>query len=215
MEEILNIRFKTKTKEGKDTANYQHAMRFVDLLRRQANGVSNKKEFTNEYLDNFFRSNATRNAVIKVLKEEGIIEVTKSYITNVKGKEYRLHNDYLPDDLKSKYCIDPFNLDSDIKSNPNGSVEEDMFFKAKPGPEGFVQMFGDSADQDTKTITVSYKGFGAPEEVTFTKEDKDIVKEVRSSLEFETEDSFVSACMQRGFSKTKAWYFYFKILKQK
>jgi len=214
MEERLNERFKTKTKEGRETANYQHALRFLKLLRGHADGVTNKKEFTSEYLDKYFCSNVTRNKVLKVLKEEGIIEVTKSYITGIKGKEYRLHNDYLPEELKSNYMINPLNL-NDVLSNPNGSVNEDVFFNATPGPEGYKEMFGEDVVEPPvleKEYTFLYKGFKEVTE-TITIGDKEMVKSIKESLgDSFLESLFTEECLKVGISQEKAWFFFNKLL---
>lgn len=216
MEEILNERFKTKTKEGRETANYQHSLRFLKLLRGHADGVTNKKEFTNEYLDKYFCSNTTRSKVLKVLKEEGIIESTKSYIVGVKGKEYRLHNDYLPEELKSNYMINPLNI-NDVLSNANGSVDEDVFFNATPGPEGYKEMFGEDVVEPPvleKEYTFLYKGIpGNFVTETITIEDKEIVKSIKESLgDSFLESLFTEECLSQGISKEKAWFFFNKLL---
>lgn len=219
LNERLNERFKTKTKEGINSANYEHALRFIELLRSVADGVTNKKEFTGEYLKDYFSSKGTKDSVIKVLKEEGVIEVTKSYTKGVKGKEYRLHNDYLPEDLKSKYMINPLDLNI-LLSNPNRSVDEDVFFNTTPGPEGFVQMFGeptiqeepkDKPIQEEKEYTFLYKGFKEFTRV-ITIQDKEIIKEIKYSLgESFLEAQFIDECLERGIDKEKAWFFYSKL----
>jgi hypothetical protein len=224
MEELLNEKFKTKTKEGRDTANYQHALRFIELLKKHADGVTNKKQLTQDYLDKYFRSAATRGKVIKILKELGIIESSKSYVTGVKGKDYRLHNDYLPEELKSKYMINPLDINK-LLSNPNGTVEEEAFFKASPGPKGYSEMFGGDTEipiqemftstiPTSKDYTFMYRGIYEVTR-TITAEDKEIVKEIISSNpETLLESVFMDECLTKGIDKEKSW-FIFKTKKEK
>jgi hypothetical protein len=183
-------------------AKLNHSLRFIKMLQDHANGISNLKELPIKYLNLFFRSANTRGIVIEKLIELSVIERTDGYIPGAKSKSYRLTNDYLPENKKSNMSI--------MKMNIDGSVDEDVFFNATNGPKGYVEMFGEPADT-SKTITIRYKGFGEPEEITFTKDDNKIVKEVKDNLgEVYLEDIFVGSLMNRGFSKTKAWFYYRK-----
>lgn len=64
---------------------------------------------------------------------------------------------------------------------------------------------------DTYTKTISYRGIEPKELITFTIKDKEIVKEIWADLDPRTEQEFIKQCINKGFTKTKGWYFYNKL----
>lgn len=177
-----------------------HALKFLKLLYDNTNGVSNLNELPIQYLNRFFKSAQTRIVVIKELLNGGFIEKTDNYIVGTKSKSYRISNQYLPDEKKSQLSI--------MKINIDGTIDEDVFFNAKPGPEGYEEMFG----LDKKEVIFKYKGFGDDLKYIVTKEQKEQVKEIKKTFgKYLHQAGFIDACKEKGIDEKLAWFFFNKI----
>lgn len=191
-------------------AKLHHSIKLCKFLYDNADGVTtNLVETCITFLNGIFKNPKTRDTCLNKLKEGGIIENTDSYIVGSKCKTYRLSNKYLPVDKQSKYTIQDIMKGKEFL-NDDGSVNEDIFFKAVPGPKGYDQMFG---KEDSITVTFKFKGFGDDLTYTITKQQKETVKEIFEMFGANIhEQAFIDACSKKDIDGKLAWYLYSKKL---
>jgi hypothetical protein len=210
LREILLVNFRGKALSG--------STEFTNRLLYHADGkMSNifKIPFSrikDEYYGKGY--NTTRKSINRLL-ELGIIECDEQYIPKNQPLGYRISNDYLPIEKQSTTILTKYKeREMDIKT----IIEEDDFFAAPPGPEGYELLTGNIITDvieeesvpipDTKEVKFLYKNFIDTTQ-TFTTSDKEIVKEVfKSLLPHPNEEQVVFQCGRRGVNKEKTWYIF-------
>lgn len=206
------ISFDSKTFTG---AKLNHSIKLCVYLYKNTNSITNMVEISDKILvSNFFKNAGYKHKCITKLKEYGIIESLPGYIVGRKPKGYRLSNDYLPVDKQSGYKMEQLIMGRDFLSKNGINIDEDTFFNTKPGPEGFVLMFGEPENEDIKTNDkqiINFKGIKSIEIDKVSPEDIKLFKEKISALKDMNMEPSESLLQELNlWSKEKTWYIYTK-----
>jgi hypothetical protein len=199
--------FDQKTFAG---AKLSHSIKLCSYLYKHANGVTNIVGILNKDLEkNFFKSPRYLNTCLTKLKEFGVIESLSGYTVGKSPKGYRLSNDYLPADKQSSYKIEQLMMGKEFLSKDGVNIDEDTFFNTKPGPEGFVKMFGEPVEKIKEKQIIDFKGFKKVEIDKVSPEDISLFKTKINQLKEQGIEPSESIFYELNlWTEEKTWWIY-------
>jgi hypothetical protein len=204
------LSFDQKTFTG---AKLTHSIKLCSYLYKHANGVTNIVNILNKDLEkNFFKSPRYLNLCLTKLKEFGVIQSLSGYTVGKSPKGYRLSNDYLPVEKQSIYKIEQLMMGKEFLSKDGVNIDEDTFFNTKPGPEGFVKMFGEPVEEPIQEKEIiDFKGFKKVEIDKVSPEDISLFKTKINQLKEQGIEPSESILYDlKLWSVEKTWYIYHK-----
>lgn len=204
------ISFDEKTFTG---AKLKHSIKLCSYLYKHTNSITNIVEIADkELVKNFFKNPNYKHDCLTKLKQFGVIESLPGYIVGKKPKGYRLSNDYLPVEKQSCYKIEELMMGKEFLSKDGVNIDEDTFFSTKPGPEGFVKMFGEPVEEPIKEKKIiDFKGFKKVEIDEVSPEDISLFKTKINQLKEQGIEPSESILYELNlWSVEKTWYIYHK-----